>query len=399
MKIMLLTETLAPGGAETFVVRLANAMSELHEVSLVVMHSEQVHPAVREKLAESVALRVIKLAGKPFLWKLSSALRKLGIAWSPVHYFVRGRLQALVEQEAPNLIHSHLFHADHLASEVARSSRRSLAHVITVHGDYAPYFRGDADPQILRFDPQAERIMKHASAIVGVARDHLQFFEERFPSAADKLHLIYNGYSTATRNRRPATREELGLPEGKFLFGMISRGVEKKGWAQAVAAFQALGRKDAMLVLVGEGPAIERIRRESRSEGVIFTGFSANPLEIIRHFDVCLLPTFFPDESLPTAIMEYLFCAKPVIATDVGEIRTMLTDPAGNLAGLLLDLHDGAIQADELASKMALLLDDGELRSRLSGSAAQAFEKFDMARCIKCYSKLYHAVVKEAEAR
>ena len=393
MKILLLTETLEPGGAETFVVRFANALSSAHDVKLVVLHSDKIHPALQSKVVQQVAVETLDLPGKALLWKLDSLFRTLGVGWSIVHGLLRRRLRKLVDQDPPDLIHSHLFHADWIASEIVRSSRPRPAHIFTVHGDYAAYFDGSADPRLPDFRQNAARIVAGADAIVGVAREHLDFFRQHFPASAGRLHLIYSGYSAPRTLNRNSSRQRLGLPDGKFLFGMVSRGVEKKGWREAIAAFRMLGRPEAALVLVGEGPEIDRIRREGLPEGVILAGFSPNPLDYIRHFDVGLLPTRFAHESLPTVVIEYLFCSKPIIATDVGEIHEMVVAPGGQPAGLLLDFCDGQIQTHELADNMGRLLEDRVLRSRLARAAKRAFTKFEMVRCVDDYTGVFRDAV------
>ena len=173
---------------------------------------------------------------------------------------------------------------------------------------------------------------------------------------------------------------------------MVSRGVALKGWAEAVAAFERRERPGTALVLVGEGAAINDIRKKPIPDSVILAGFSARPLDYIRHFDVGMLPTRFPHESLPTVIMEYLHCAKPVIATDVGEIRAMIADPEGRMAGLLLTLSEGTIFVDELAAAMATMLNDAARRAEFQSAAAGASAKFDMGECVRRYTELYERV-------
>ena len=392
MKLLILSETLEPGGAETFVVRLANALAAEHEVTLAVMHGERIHPDVAANLSEHVRLVSLQLPAKWLLWKLNSALRRAGIDWSPIRALQHRWLRRLVGEHRPDIIHSHLIHADRLASELRGEGQDTPRHVMTVHGDYGPYLEGQADPQMLRLEEQIGRIASRADAIVCTSHRHLDLFAEHYPQSAAKLELIYNGYEPPAATSGPS-RSELGLPPDAFLFGMVSRGVALKGWAEAVAAFERLARPDAALVLVGEGPAIDEFRNKPLPEGVIVAGFSARPLDYIRHFDVGLLPTRFPHESLPTVIMEYLTCAKPVIATDVGEIRSMITNPEGRMAGQLLTLQDGTISIDELAGAMATMINDAARRAEFQAAATDAFAKFDMAECVRRYSELFERVI------
>ena len=48
---------------------------------------------------------------------------------------------------------------------------------------------------------------------------------------------------------------------------------------------------------------------------------------MIGQCDVFVHPSIYKAESLPTVIIEALFAGVPVIATDVGEVATMIGTP------------------------------------------------------------------------
>lgn len=383
MKVLLLIETLSVGGAETFVIRLANALAQRHELILAVMHGHRVEQQLVEQLDPRVQLRSLRLPAERWLWRADRVLRSLKLDVATVRLLQERWLRRLVRREQPDVLHSHLFKADRLAARVRSEAAKLMRHVITLHGDYAPYLRGQADPQMLDHERWIERVLISADAVVGVASEHVDEMSTLYPPLRGKLHLIYNGYSTPSK---PA--QSINLPAGKFLFGMVSRGVEQKGWALAVGAFAGLRRKDAALVLVGEGPAIERLRRQ-RVPGVIFAGFSPRPTDWIDRFDVCLLPTLYPHESLPTVIIEYLASGKPVIASDVGEIGAMLRGRDGRMAGRLLTFSESGVSVQELQGLMASLMDDSVARTTMAGAAHDAFARFSMSKCAAAYERLY----------
>ena len=68
MRILLVTETLTAGGAETFVIRLANALAADHEVTIAVLHGEMVNPAIAAKVAASVRVERLRLQAKRLLF-------------------------------------------------------------------------------------------------------------------------------------------------------------------------------------------------------------------------------------------------------------------------------------------------------------------------------------------
>ena len=387
MRLLLVTETLTAGGAETFVIRLANALAADHAVTIAVLHGEMVNPAIVAKVAAGVRVEQLRLPAKRWLFKADTVLRRLGVDWSINRRIQHRWLARIVERWSPDVIHSHLLKADRMASEI-RAARPGLRHVITLHGDYAPFLHRQSDPQMLKLELQMAAIVEGADAIAAICREQVEFVTERFPDATAKTRLIYNGYAPWTARGEPIAVK----PGGPLVFGMVSRGVERKGWAKAIVAFATLPPGAAELVLVGDGPYLDRLRRGPVPEGVRFAGFSPDPVEWIDGFDVGLLPTEFPHESLPTVVMEYLFCGKPVIATDVGEIGEMLRTPDGGLAGTLLDFDGDQISTDQLAAAMQAYLDDPALRRRHAALAPAAFAKFDMGKCAAAYARLYAEV-------
>ena len=387
MRILLVTETLTAGGAETFVVRLANALAPDHEVRIAVLHDELVNEAIVAKVHSGVRVERLRLPVKRWLFRIDSLARRLGLDWSINRWAQHHWLSKIVKHWPPDVIHSHLLKADRAATDIC-ASHRGLRHIITLHGDYVPFLSGQADPQMLKLEPQMARIIDRADAVAAICRNQVEFVSRRYPDAVAKTSLIYNGYAPwrAKRLIQPVNGSAL-------VFGMVSRGVERKGWAKAIAAFAMLPPGSARLVLVGEGPFLDHLQRQPQLLGVEFAGFSPDPVDKIETFDVGLLPSKFPNESLPTVIMEYLFCGKPAIATNVGEIREMLRTPDGELAGTLLDFDGNQISTDQLAAAMQTYFDDPALRRRHAALAPAAFAKFEMGKCASAYAQLYAELV------
>lgn len=336
--------------------------------------------------ARADAVHRFTLPAKRWWFRANTFLRRLWIDADILHRLQVRWLTGVVRRSGAQIIHSHLLKADRVAGEV-KAGFEGRRHVVTLHGDYAPFLAGQADAQMLKVEDRMLRIIREADALVGVCREHVDF-AVRQAATPNKVQLIYNGYSPP-HPLTTRTRVEVGLPEGKFLIGTVSRGVEGKGWSVAVEALRLLRRDDVALLLVGEGPAIDALRHAGLPHNLVLAGFSANPPELIRHFDLCLLPTRFPHESLPTAVMEYLFCAKAVIATDVGEIRTMLTAPDGESAGVTIPLASPEAMSRDLAAATLRYLDDPALLARHAAAAPLAFAKFDMRHCTSAYEALY----------
>jgi len=93
-------------------------------------------------------------------------------------------------------------------------------------------------------------------------------------------------------------------------------------------------------------------------------------VDIVRASDIALLPSY--GEALPMALIEASACARPVIATDVGGVREVVSD---GVSGILVP--PGEIPA--IADALIGLLEDPQLGARM-GKAGRTLvqDRFDM---------------------
>lgn len=190
----------------------------------------------------------------------------------------------------------------------------------------------------------------------------------------------------------PVNLERIGVPKDSFVICLASRAIAEKGWLEAIEAVKKARKKtsaDIRLVLVGDGPVYDQIR-EKHPEYVYPVGLQSNVLSWFAAADVCILPTYYACESFPLTIVEALQCGKPIIATDIGEIRKMLSDGVHN-AGELLTLKNGSISVDELAGKIIFLANDASAREFYASVAKRIRGNFDIRKVAEQYLDVYNA--------
>jgi glycosyltransferase involved in cell wall biosynthesis len=135
---------------------------------------------------------------------------------------------------------------------------------------------------------------------------------------------------------RSQLSRELGfvLPDNAPVLACVGALIERKGQGIAIAALPAV--PDARLVLIGKGEDAARLRALAISEGVAdrvhFAGSVDHDLMplLLSAADVMVLPTVA--EGLANAWVEALACGTPVVTSDVGGARELITcDTAGRL--------------------------------------------------------------------
>lgn len=94
---------------------------------------------------------------------------------------------------------------------------------------------------------------------------------------------------------------------------------------------QQKSRRQLHLLLLGDGPMYEKLKNVALPN-VHVLGFQPNVRDYFMASDMGLLPSRFSGESFPLVLIECLLSGRPAIASDLGEIRNILTDPGNRPA-------------------------------------------------------------------
>jgi glycosyltransferase involved in cell wall biosynthesis len=265
--------------------------------------------------------------------------------------------------------------------------------VIVMHGCYENVL---ANPKAFgMFEDHIRRVNEHCSHWIWTADKNRRIFEEGYVTPRGNSH-ITNGFTPTFSSR--LNRSDLGIGKDALVFALASRAIESKGWGVAVEAFEILRRstiEDIHLLLIGEGPARQAIRGELPA-GLHLISHTSRLADYIKISDVCLLPSWFEGESLPLVVIEFLAQSKPAIVSDIGMCRWAITDSIdGSTAGFIVprDGRTGRVLPSMLADAMRHFVTDPQLKLSLSGTAAKAFEKFDMETMIGSYREIFDTLL------
>ncbi len=157
---------------------------------------------------------------------------------------------------------------------------------------------------------------------------------------------------------------------------------------RAVAAQPA----NVKLVIVGEGPERDAILAEAARCGImdrlLMPGFLPDPHLFICHFDIFALSS--DSEQFPISLVEAMAAGLPVVATDVGDVKRMLSH--GNQPYVVQTSDE-----DGFAEALSVLKSNATLRTEIgSENRAFAVTNYDEARMIADYTALYLSVLDPA---
>ena len=198
-----------------------------------------------------------------------------------------------------------------------------------------------------------------------------------YRSGARRGVVIYDGIdvSGAGDSAVPARdiRREFGLSGEIKLIGMLARVARQKDFMTLAkaAAIVVARRPDVRFLIVGSHERenrghYEEVRRALAMHGVaehfIFTGFRTDVARLLDALDIFVLSTHF--EGLPLVVLEAMAHGLPVVATAVDGIPELVQDGETGL----LHAHG---DAEQLAAKLLVLLDDEGFAARLGAKARE----------------------------
>lgn len=164
---------------------------------------------------------------------------------------------------------------------------------------------------------------------------------------------------------RDAARAALALPTDRPIVGIVATLRSWKGHSYLLTALAAMSTREALLVVVGDGPqraALEALAAElGIAQRVRFAGNRDDVAPWLQAFDVFCLPSY-ANEGVPQALMQAMACGLAVVTTNAGSIPEIVEDKA---SGVIVRAQD----AEALGAALDALLGDATRRRALGERA------------------------------
>ncbi len=187
---------------------------------------------------------------------------------------------------------------------------------------------------------------------------------------ADRIEVIFNGIDAKAmppHDRAPLA--EFGIGPQERVVSILARFAPEKGLdflCRSLARLKAQTQVPFRVLLMGDGDLFGQIQQTVEKLGlagtVILTGFRTDTNRLLAASDV-YLNTSRANEAMSFAILEALANGLPVVATDVGGNRDLVT--LGGVCGQIVPFGD----EDGFAAALQQLLEDDTLRAKYSQAA------------------------------
>jgi glycosyltransferase involved in cell wall biosynthesis len=175
----------------------------------------------------------------------------------------------------------------------------------------------------------ARRLLLRHSDVMLPSQTLLRIARDIWRLPAPRLRFIPNGIDTARfAGAAPIDRARLDALGHGPVIGTIAALRAEKNLPRLLDAFAHLrASAPARLVIVGDGAARPALEREAQARGiaasVLFAGHSAEPERWMASFDIFALSS--DTEQMPLSVLEAMAAGLPVVATDVGDVRQMVS--------------------------------------------------------------------------
>ena len=280
-----------------------------------------------------------------------------------------------VRAEQPDLLHTHLVHADVYGAIASRVT--GVPVVSTRHND---------DRYLLGPFRYVDRFFARRARRLIAISDAVRLFLERAGHDPRKLITIRYGLDELPPTPSSPTPDEAGIPGEAQLALAVGRLIEQKDHETLLLAFASVlaEHPDARLAILGGGPLEAETRALAESLGIGDSVSMPGRTEIrdwLERADVFVHTSRW--EGFGIVLLEAMLAGLPIVATAVSAVPEVVEDGA---TGALVPAGD----VDGVARELAALLADPGLRRQLGEAGRErARTEFSVARMAERTIEVY----------
>ena len=213
-----------------------------------------------------------------------------------------------------------------------------------------------------------------------------------------RTSVIQNGidtesFSSVKNENQDAYLGKYGLKDGNYIL-FVGRLTILKGIQYAVEAFRRISKQnpDIKMAIVGRGEFEVSLRNLAKDmKNVVFVGYVVSSRMRKALYNGCLLlvvPSLY--EALPMVVLEAMACGKPIVASNVGGIPTLVRDGKN---GFLARPGD----PEDLERLMSILCKDEKLRGAMGSFGRTLVEnEFSSKHMVDQTLKIYESLCSSA---
>ena len=285
------------------------------------------------------------------------------------------------------IIHSHDFKNALLAVRAKRNLPDGIAKIVVTRHLIKP----------AKKDYFNKRVYRNLDSLIFISNLVREVFLSTNPEIPEnKLHTVHNSILNPPKPLSVAKKlDETGKTEQKLNFSdpvvlsFIGRISPEKGVDMLLDALSFVTSQNWRLRIVGTGDTEylntlrEKAEKLNLTDKIEWTGYVSDRWSEINKADIGLFPSVWR-EPFGLTILEFMSQGKPLVSTDTGAQKEIITDGIDSLLS--------SPNPKEFASNIDRLVTDTALRRQLGEKALETFSKFDYENFYKGILKAYASV-------
>jgi len=353
------------GGSGIIATELAHLLAKKHELHLV---SYDLPVRLAEK--KGIAFHKVDLLSYPLFERVPCCYSLALVS----------KLAEIIKSYNLDIVHAHYAVPNAASAYLAKKiCNDSVKTVTTLHG---------TDSYLVGLHPSYKEVtqfsMQQSDALTAVSK----YLKERTLAEFDvsrEIRVIPNFVDPQRFRKLEKNREQKTVCHSSN-FRPIKR------IPDIIKAFKIILKEiDCRLFLIGNGPERSKAEKMAKnlgiSESVEFLGNVKKVQEILGKSDLFLLPS--ENESFGLAALEAMSCEVPVVASNVGGLKELISHGAD---GYLIRVGD----VEALAQYSLNILQDPKLQEKFGRNARQkVLEKYTPDKIVPNYEDLYEQTLKE----
>jgi glycosyltransferase involved in cell wall biosynthesis len=235
------------------------------------------------------------------------------------------------------------------------------------------------------------RFLRFVDRVLAVGENQARYLSEEEGVAPEKIAIVPNGIELSDFDEMPSrdgVRASLDIPVDCPVVGIVAVLRPEKNHELFLEAAASVAERieDVRFVIVGGGQRRELLEdmasRLGVSERTIFTGERRDGRRLFQAFDVAVLCSHPVVETLPLSLMEAMASSKPVVATNVGDVPSLVEDGE---TGFLV----APGSRDQLSGAIARLLEAPNLAAEMGRRGREKIAReFSIERSVKTLEHL-----------
>lgn len=295
-------------------------------------------------------------------------------------------IKKILKQIRPDIVYLH----SSKAGAIGRIALLFSKKVKILYNAHGWYFNAKIGRKKKRIFAIVEKILAFKTdKIINISEDEYNSAINYKIAKPEKMCIIENGIDfnkfKHSKQYREETRRKYNIDAEQILIGVVGRLTEQKDPMTSIKAFKIVHEKNknTKFMFIGSGELekemLEYARQNHLESDIIITGWVTDVEKYIPALDIAILPSKW--EGFGLALVEYMACDKPIIASNVGAISDIIKDGEN---GYLIKMED----IEQLANKIKFLIENKEVQKYFIEKNKRYRMKYDIWNVVNQHLKL-----------